>query len=97
MAPILALDHRSPQAGIAPARGCFYIVAMTTPEQPAARWTKDRAGATAAAGGVGYLGLVVCHEQIRSFHYAYTASMVFGLVAAHLAYLGMMRIMRRLP
>ena len=70
---------------------------MTTREQPAARWTKDRAGATVAAWGAGYVGLAICHEQIRSFEYAYTASVVVGLVTALIAYRVMMRIMRRLP
>jgi hypothetical protein len=72
---------------------------MTTERRSgrATTWTKDRAGAAAAAWGVGYVGLGVCHEQIRSLRYAYTVSAVVAVVVGFVAYLVMMRIMRRLP
>lgn len=81
----------------ASARPGFYLVAMITPKRPVSGWTKDRAGAMAAAYGAGYAGLSICHEQMRSFEYAYTASAVFGCVTGFVAYRVMMRIMRRLP
>jgi hypothetical protein len=54
-------------------------------------------GAAAGAWGVGYVGLAICHEQIRSFRYAYTMSAALGVVIGLIAYHIMMRTMRRLP
>jgi len=61
------------------------------------RWTKDKAGATAAAVGVGYAALVIFGELIRPFAYAYTVSALLALGFAWIAYRVMLRIMRRLP
>jgi hypothetical protein len=77
----------------------FIFSAMTASERHARRATtwKDRAGAAAAAWGVGFFGLTICHEQIRSFRYAYTMSAAVGVVMGLVTYRVMMRIMRRLP
>lgn len=62
-------------------------------------WTKDEAGATAAACGVYAEALAIISETARNLHsnYANTIGAVGAAALAVLAYRLMLRLMRRLP
>jgi len=63
------------------------------------RWTKDTAGATAAAWSAWYVSEGIISEVAKNHHsnYPHTIGAVGGTIFAGLAYLIMIRVMRRLP
>jgi hypothetical protein len=65
------------------------------------RWTKDKAGAYAAAAGVyvpamGVIAKLASHSHLHS-DYPHTTGAIGAVALAGLAYWLMLRLMRRLP
>src|SRR5882757_9893120 len=63
------------------------------------KWTKDRAGAAVAAWSAWYISGVIISEVATNHHssYPHTIGDLGGTIFGGLAYLIMIRVMRRLP